>query len=380
LAGSESVLAWVCLMALTALPAHAQVAATYGWRGEASSNVYLGDDAISNAVQSGKLQGLLHDTNVRAIGQATGFAEAQAAGKGYTLKLRVDAAAQGSIVKNDVTSFAGSTIRTSTFWTDTARLEGQGQIPAGSLLFNWKLDGEFHSALDQSQRLSSTTMILKVVDSRTSQNLGTFEYRQEWNSWTQVTETFGARNVQAGLQFTLPLGSTGQPAQFGVTMSGECVTSGGTCSIEFGKTLRLESITFPDGSTPESHGFAIVFDSGLISPNRTLGQAVADFSRDGMIDADDHLAWQAQFGTVDGEAFAEGDADGDRDADGGDFLAWQQQFIDYAANDDVSSARANIPEPRSIVSMAWAATLAGLRPSRTRPRRRGRFTAPIALA
>ena len=32
-------------------------------------------------------------------------------------------------------------------------------------------------------------------------------------------------------------------------------------------TTRLESITFADGTTPESHGFDIEFASGVTSPN-----------------------------------------------------------------------------------------------------------------
>jgi hypothetical protein len=44
-------------------------------------------------------------------------------------------------------------------------------------------------------------------------------------------------------------------------------TNGGTMSAEFGNTAKLSSITFPDGTTPESHGFAINFASGANSPN-----------------------------------------------------------------------------------------------------------------
>jgi hypothetical protein len=45
----------------------------------------------------------------------------------------------------------------------------------------------------------------------------------------------------------------------------------GTPSLLFGvnweRTMKLESLTFPDGSTPESHGIQVVFDSGMRSPN-----------------------------------------------------------------------------------------------------------------
>ena len=32
-------------------------------------------------------------------------------------------------------------------------------------------------------------------------------------------------------------------------------------------TLLIDSITFPDGSTPESHGYQLEFESGHLSPN-----------------------------------------------------------------------------------------------------------------
>ena len=53
----------------------------------------------------------------------------------------------------------------------------------------------------------------------------------------------------------------------------------------------------------------------------------ADFNMDGRVDANDLAIWDTAFGQPgDGQQIA-GDADGDLDADGHDFLAWQRQFL-----------------------------------------------------
>jgi hypothetical protein len=53
---------------------------------------------------------------------------------------------------------------------------------------------------------------------------------------------------------------------FGIDVS----TKFGIDMISFGRTMKLTSLTFPDGSTPESLGYDIVFDSGMQSPNIEL--------------------------------------------------------------------------------------------------------------
>ena len=50
----------------------------------------------------------------------------------------------------------------------------------------------------------------------------------------------------------------------------------------------------------------------------------ADFNSSGLVDATDLGVWQIGYGT--GIAHNQGDADGDADVDGRDFLAWQRQY------------------------------------------------------
>ncbi len=53
----------------------------------------------------------------------------------------------------------------------------------------------------------------------------------------------------------------------------------------------------------------------------------ADFDKDGDVDGQDFLIWQANFPTLDGSATqSTGDASGDGNVDGSDFLIWQSEF------------------------------------------------------
>jgi len=78
----------------------------------------------------------------------------------------------------------------------------------------------------------------------------------------------------------------------------------------------------------------------------------ADFDRDGDVDDDDFLRWQASFGVDDA-----GDADADGDTDGDDFLVWQSAFGSGSA-----SASAAVPEAASIVPLLVLAVVGILSP------------------
>jgi hypothetical protein len=61
-----------------------------------------------------------------------------------------------------------------------------------------------------------------------------------------------------------------------------------------------------------------------LEDRRTLAADNADFNDSGMIDALDLPIWQSGYGTSDLALQSEGDADGDQDIDGRDFLIWQR--------------------------------------------------------
>ncbi len=60
--------------------------------------------------------------------------------------------------------------------------------------------------------------------------------------------------------------------------------------------------------------------------NVLLDIGPADFNLDGITDAKDLNHWQEGFGIPSGAVRSDGDADGDADVDGHDFLMWQQNF------------------------------------------------------
>ena len=91
--------------------------------------------------------------------------------------------------------------------------------------------------------------------------------------------------------------------------------------------------------------------------NAAVGEAFksADFNLDGAVNDLDLALWQSSFGSADG-----GDADGDHDTDGSDFLRWQQQLSDSVSSSmGVSSSMdvgtlanplaVQVPEPSSII-------------------------------
>lgn len=54
---------------------------------------------------------------------------------------------------------------------------------------------------------------------------------------------------------------------YSYTLSAWAYSADGFGTADFGHTLRLQSITFADGTTPESHGWELQFASGIASPN-----------------------------------------------------------------------------------------------------------------
>lgn len=79
----------------------------------------------------------------------------------------------------------------------------------------------------------------------------------------------------------------------------------------------------------------------------------ADFNDNGVIDANDLALWQSHFGAADDATPLPGDANGDQQVDGADFLIWQRQFASNAA-----ILGTVVPEPApssAIVSLLFTA-------------------------
>jgi hypothetical protein len=89
----------------------------------------------------------------------------------------------------------------------------------------------------------------------------------------------------------------------------------------------------------------------------------ADFNIDGRVDRGDLDVLLAHMGTRTDARFEQGDADGDGDVDGGDFLTWQREIGEatplsaFAGDtlDEASFSPAAVPEPTTLAVAAAAA-------------------------
>jgi hypothetical protein len=89
----------------------------------------------------------------------------------------------------------------------------------------------------------------------------------------------------------------------------------------------------------------------------------ADFNEDGVIDGQDLAEWTTGFGAAGSATHMQGDADGDANVEGADFLIWQRQFgLSVGSGDVVQS----IPEPAS----GWLVAVSPLTVNLLRKRRR----------
>jgi hypothetical protein len=88
-----------------------------------------------------------------------------------------------------------------------------------------------------------------------------------------------------------------------------------------------------------------------------------DFNLDGRLDGGDLAVWRTGFGKSTGGTITHGNADGDADVDGADFLQWQRSLVPPAT----APATAAIPEPAGLalaLAAAAAAALVGRRGGR----------------
>ena len=75
-----------------------------------------------------------------------------------------------------------------------------------------------------------------------------------------------------------------------------------------------------------------------------------DFNDDGIINGVDLSIWSQGFGSIDEPDQETGDADGDHDVDGFDFLAWQQWF---GVGQSAMGGAAGVPELTALSPVSW---------------------------
>jgi autotransporter-associated beta strand protein len=86
----------------------------------------------------------------------------------------------------------------------------------------------------------------------------------------------------------------------------------------------------------------------------------ADFNEDGTVDAADLALWQGGYGTEGAATHGQGDADGDLDVDGEDFLVWQRTL---GSVQEAAPATGTAPEPAAatLLLVGGLAAIAGRR-------------------
>lgn len=322
----------------------------FSWESDGETDIMFGGtDFVDALTKTGNLGGVLKDAEIMATAEASASASYKATGNGYSLGVEADLNTQGSVFIGNIGGIdtyesPSADIDVSANFQDVYRLVGQGTVPFNSTVLNLNLEGLFDSSTTATE-FSQVRAKAFLKDRATGDSFLVAEYARGFG------EEKGTNDVSAFLSISKLLG----PNQNTIINAGLRATgfASGEASLKigFGKTLTLESITFPDGSTPESHGFAIVFESGLVSPN--LPSLVADFDMDGDVDGADLLRWEQGYGIVEDALGLQGNADSDEDVDGSDFLLWQQNFGSIATYVATSAA---VPEPNTLL----LATLASL--------------------
>jgi hypothetical protein len=148
----------------------------------------------------------------------------------------------------------------------------------------------------------------------------------------------------AALNGTLRLGVLNnfqpQPGQTFTILESPNGISGAFSNVANGQRVADETGT---------HSFKVNYGPGsLFDPNQVVLSEydfqpyAADFNEDFVVNKDDLVNWRMGFGTTGNASHQNGDADGDHDVDGADFLTWQRQLSLGEAVELVTSA---VPEP-----------------------------------
>ncbi len=157
-------------------------------------------------------------------------------------------------------------------WQDRIGLfySGEGEtpdLPYSNLIFNMKLDGSLKTSLIEGE----TNVIWKTSNASMTAYFGS-NLASQTVSGNEQYEASGNDLILSG---TLPLNSSRQ-ASISYYLSVYAQSTYGSTIADFSHTLEIASILFPDGTTPESHGWEIAFESGMQSPNIAPPTAVPE--------------------------------------------------------------------------------------------------------
>jgi hypothetical protein len=149
------------------------------------------------------------------------------------------------------------------------------------------------------------------------------------------------------------------------------VACGGTLELTFaadvdpvaqlGRAIDLFDWTgvTPSGAfsvaSPYVWNLSNLYTTGEVTLTVLPGAVLGDFNGDSIVDATFLASWKTGFGKTDAATRAHGDADGDHDVDGEDYLLWQRQ-----SGSSATTVSANAPVPEPATSMLFIAASAGI--------------------
>jgi uncharacterized membrane protein len=122
------------------------------------------------------------------------------------------------------------------------------------------------------------------------------------------------------------------------------------------------------GRSPDPAGDIQAWIAYLGSPSSLAG----DFNNDDAVNAADLALWRTGFGLSDTATHSDGDADGEQDVDGADFLLWQRQ---HGSGPSTLGGSSEVPEP-STMSMLMIGGCWGAQPRRLLPLPRRKLPHP----
>jgi len=226
---------------------------------------------------SGKIEFRLHGDATYSGGAQETWARSETTGPyTETALLRADNGDLGVLAQSvaNVGSAGNFTpsarVLTSVRWNDSVMLSWNSplpppELPSSSLLFRFDLAGVV-SASSPGRR--------SIVNTAQS-NVG-FEMFNG-NYYTNVYTGTAFAGGLSGPAFdeiefhqivTVPVRQTlGVPTSYRYELLANTIAQRGAATADFANTLDLQAVTFTDGLTPESHGFDLIFGSGMSSPN-----------------------------------------------------------------------------------------------------------------
>ena len=132
----------------------------------------------------------------------------------------------------------------------------------------------------------------------------------------------------------------------------------GPYNVRGGSFIQFGHVDISERNLVHHHNHGVVHSTvGFRLAAAILERDPADFNLDSLVNAADLQLWQESFGVS-----SAGDADGDGDLDGNDFLIWQQHFSFIEP-----LASANVPEPSSglllwgLAAVTWMSSRMGSR-------------------